>query len=273
MNLSQSILSMSIALLSIGNTGCDSMRKRIDAIGTWAADPIIPAAGAHVDIASVIWRDHAVVKKEDVPYSIFLDAAIRDFEKLQEADYIKQRRMALERIKLSSDVLCAKYKVDLSTKQARGNFFLGELALLFGAAGAISTVTNTARGLSGAAAFSTGSRSELNQDFYLNQTFPIIVKAIEKQRLVLWQGISDKTNLSSSRYSISIALADVLSYHDSCSLNGALALAEKAITEFSVLQSQSDAASSAELIGRQRRAFPSELSASTPEPASSQPAK
>lgn len=239
----------------LATPGCSSLRRGVDAIGKWAADPLVRSDVEQVDLLMLLNENLPALPAsaaagaspvaETRPYGQQLEAALARAEQLAQDDYASLRRTLLQVLRRQSNLLCQEYKLDLLRKQARGNFLLGTASLFLGTAGALVPHVQSARVLSGAGAFSTGLRSEVHQDYYADKTATVLSKAIDKKREFQWRLIEANADQPKSRYSLRGALADMEEYHATCSLIGALSELERAIDTIDVLQSVDAAASAA----------------------------
>ena len=214
-------------------------------MGKWIPDPLTPPLNAPIDLISILSNGERTTQYgETVSFDAQFDREIASFN-ARDLDNIEARRNLLQdRLKVSADQLCDEYKSNVMRKQARANFWLGTTSLLLGSAGALAKGLDTARALSGAAAFATGVRSEYNQDFYLDQTIAVVAKAIDKrQKEILVETVPARL-LPIKQYSVVNAIDDMSRYHASCSLAGALALADKAIQNYDIFKGAEDAAKS-----------------------------
>lgn len=218
-----------------GLTGCSGLRKASNDMGEWTSDPVMPKMTAQVDLISLLSNG---VRSTSVDGSMTFEKQfeieIASFNGGDASSLRGRRNLIQDRIKVSADQLCDEYKNDIMRKQARANFWLGSTSLFLGSAGALSKGVNTARWLSGSAAFATGVRSEYNQTFFLDQTIAVIAKAIDKRQLELAGLMAAKRNKSVADYSIIQAIDDMSRYHASCSIAGALALTESAVQSYDV---------------------------------------
>lgn len=242
----------------LATPGCSSLRRGVDAIGKWAADPLVRSDTEQVDLLMLLEENlparaapaasavsEAAPRGDPRPYGQRLEAALARAEQLPQEDYASLRRTVLQVLRRQSNLLCQEYKLDLLRKQARGNFLLGTASLFLGTAGALVPHVQSARVLSGAGAFSTGLRSEVHQDYYADKTATVLSKAIDKKREFQWRLIEANADQPKARYSLRGALADMEEYHATCSLIGALSELERAIDTIDVLQSVDAAASAA----------------------------
>jgi hypothetical protein len=249
-----------VALLS----GCESLRRATDSIGKWTAEPITVPYPEEVDLLVLLTsgttrsQTSEQGSQDDRTYGRKVEDAIAAADLLDDEDYAAKRRIVLEALVRKSNSLCEIYKLDLLRKQARGNFLFGAASLLLGTTGAVVTHAATARALSGGAALSTGTRSELNQNYYFERTAAVLSKAIDKQREVQWRLIQANLDAPKKRYSLRGAIADVEEYHATCSLTGALSQLEKVVDNVNVLQAVEAAASAASAYGRIRESIASQ---------------
>lgn len=219
----------------LGLTGCSGLRKVSNDMGEWTSDPVMPKMTAQVDLISLLSNGVRTTSVEgSITFEKQFEIEIANFNSGDASTLRARRNLIQDRIKVSADQLCDEYKNDIMRKQARANFWLGSTSLFLGSAGALSKGVNTARWLSGGAAFATGVRSEYNQTFFLDQTIAVIAKAIDKRQLELAGVMAAKRDKSVADYSIVQAIDDISRYHASCSIAGALALTESAVQSYDV---------------------------------------
>lgn len=229
--------------------GCANVRHASDSMGKWNPDELMPSLGKPVDIISLLSegtrRTPPAAEKGKDPESGFDEIFQNElviFSKLDPAEQKRRRNLVQDRLKTSSDELCDQYKSNVLRKQARANFWLGTTSLFLGSAGALAKGVDTARALSGGAAFFTGVRSEYNQDYFLDQTITVIAKSIEKRQQEIALEVNVKRDNDSSTYSVLQAINDIGRYHHACSLVAALSFADKAVTSYNISRSVQDAA-------------------------------
>lgn len=130
----------------------------------------------------------------------------------------------------ASDMNCAIFTQRVYGIQATGNFALGSLATVFGAAGAIVTDVDAARLLSGMSAATAGIRAEMNEDFFRKQWIEALVKSIENERnRVRAQIETSRAQKTISQYSVQAAVRDALLYNEACSLVSGLKEVNRAV--------------------------------------------
>ena len=136
----------------------------------------------------------------------------------------------------ASNEQCRIYSANLRVAAAEPNFWLGTLTTLFGAAGAATTVVQSARTLAALAAGTSGIRAEFNQDFFASQTADVIIGAFNsarKEKLAAMNSArGDKGNKPLLEYTIERAVADAIQYHGDCSIAAGLTHANKALTSY-----------------------------------------
>ena len=88
----------------------------------------------------------------------------------------------------------------------------------------------TAQAMAGGAAVFSGVRAELNANFFRDKVAELITRAIDRQRDTELTAIRSKQNAEISAYNVEAALADVVSYNDTCSLITGLQLVGDAVT-------------------------------------------
>lgn len=222
------------ALIPLILAGCANTAN----IGKWQADDVIDTDWSRRSIISLINGGPTAPNNDKVFTQEELDKAISD---IPDSKYTTIRNDIISELRKQSGALCLDYKLSLMRHGARANFNLGATSLLLGSIGAISTNVDVARGLAGGAAFSTGLRSEVNQDFFYNQTSQVFIKAIDKRQQAQLASITAKRELGKDAYSIRDALADIQELHASCSLAGALSSIENAVERLDVAQSITEA--------------------------------
>lgn len=229
-----------LGLVAILLAGCGSFRRGVDSIAVWEADPITRRFEFKEEVESnnllILLRGEIQNTAEDKrPFDVrHVEYALNQVEGLDEDEYKLRRRAVLESLRRTSNRSCDEFKLDLARRQARSNFVLGAASLAFGTAGAVSTSLGAARSLAGSAAFTTGTRSEINQTYFINRTAAVLVRAIDKRREILWSVIADSMSRGKADYSMRAALTDIETYHAACSLSGALFQTEQAIEQYDV---------------------------------------
>jgi hypothetical protein len=99
----------------------------------------------------------------------------------------------------------------------------GALSTVLGGLGAIFTPAATARSLAGAAGISSGLRSDFNSSFFYEKTIALLVKSIDDQRATRLAEIVKNTQRDATQWPFAMAIGDIQSYHDQCSLAAAFA--------------------------------------------------
>jgi hypothetical protein len=142
---------------------------------------------------------------------------------------IARRNRVQEHILAASNQRCGEYKSFLKQIDAGTNFFLGSLTTIFGGAGAIFTPQNTIRALSGAAAMTSGIRSEYNEDYFASQTIQVLTNGFEEKRKELYKDMLARRSTDMTNYPVEAAIKDSIEYHASCSLISGLEYAALSI--------------------------------------------
>lgn len=250
-------------------SGCSTYKTTMDSINSWTSPPITTDESGKKMLLAILnaaskktisVTNGIIIKRvsgmpktnsnEVSPYFTVYDEDIaKQINAIEDTNYNDVRTDILNEFRTRGDTYCHSYKTNLMQNQARSNFTLGTSALLLGSAGALATGANAAKVLAGGAALATGIRSEINTDYFYNQTVQILSKAIEKKQQIIWGLIQTKRKSKKSDYPIREALVDINNYNNVCSLNGALAALEKAVDNIDVRESVGIAASSAKEIG------------------------
>lgn len=229
--------------ISVMTSGCSSFRHASNDMGKWKADPLLPEMNGPIDLISLLSNgERKTLSTEEEPFDLQLTKELARFNSVDSNLLPAKRNLLQDRIKVAADQLCDVYKSDVMRKQARANFWLGTTSLFLGTAGALVKGLDAARVLSGGAAFTTGVRSEYNQDFYLDQTIVVITKAIDQRQKEIYALAIANREKRIEEYSVLQAVDDMSRYHASCSLAAALALTEKAVQSYDVLQAAKAAA-------------------------------
>ncbi len=148
---------------------------------------------------------------EDIAY----DAAIDDPS--------GDTRNRLKEILISrSDLICSQTIAQIVGTNDLINFSLGSATTVLAGVGALVTGATTAKLLSGAAAMTNATRSQVNEIFYENALKAAIIQKMTDLRtvklaLIDSQSTKDGKATDLIRYSTEHMLADVVAYHNSCS--------------------------------------------------------
>jgi len=160
-----------------------------------------------------------------------LDKALKCFySSSTDTSVLQTRRNRIQdRLLMASNDACENYKTVLKRKQADRNFQYGVASIGLGAAGAVSTVANTARVFSALAGATAGARAEYNRDYFADLAAQVITKAITNRRKEILASILDGQGKGLLEYSLESAIADAIIYHGACSLIGGLEYADGAV--------------------------------------------
>jgi hypothetical protein len=131
-----------------------------------------------------------------------------------------------------SNTLCGEYEQSLKEKSSNISFGLGTLATAFGGAGAIFT-NGTSSILSGLAGVTSGVNAEYNKDFFQGLASSIIIPGIEKQRTALAQTMANNMCFGITTYPLPLAIADVIRYHNACTMDKGVAATSQSISQSS----------------------------------------
>jgi hypothetical protein len=148
-----------------------------------------------------------------------IDLAFHAFHSEYDTGTERERRdQVQERLLGISNQMCSRYLSYMQNIHSDGNFVLGSLATLAGAAGAIVT-GGTSQILAGAAGALSGVRAEFNQDYFSNLTVAVITSGINLRRKEIYDEIVRYgTDRDEKRYPVEAAVKDALFYHGECSL-------------------------------------------------------
>lgn len=161
-----------------------------------------------------------------------LDKALKSFYAAPPASspsFETRRNRIQDRLLMASNDACENYKTFLKRKQANRNYQFGVASIALGAAGAVSTVANTARVFSALAGASSGVRAEYNRDYFADLAAQVVTKAITNRRKEVLASILDGQGKKILKYSLESAIADAITYHGACSLIGGLEYADGAV--------------------------------------------
>lgn len=93
-----------------------------------------------------------------------------------------RRNYVQERLIAASNSSCREFEQNLNSVQSYTNLVLGIASLGTGAAGAVVSAAVAAKALSGVTGALSGTRSEFNNDVFVQQLFPTISQAIDTSR-------------------------------------------------------------------------------------------
>lgn len=229
-----------LVFFCVSLSGCAAFRQASNDMGKWVSDPLVPTMTAPVDLISLL-SGGARATNTSTSFAAQFEREVAEFNAADGSTAVQRRNLIQDRMKVSADQLCDDYKANIMRKQARANFWLGTTSLFLGSAGALAKGVDAARALAGGAAFSTGVRSEYNQDFFLDQTVAVIAKAIDQRQREIYGAAQSRRVQPLADYSVIQAIDDISRYHAACSLAGALSLTEKAVQSYNVLKAVEEA--------------------------------
>lgn len=159
-----------------------------------------------------------------------IDLAIDAFHTMYPPETERDRRdQVQERLLGISNQMCSRYLSYMQNINSDGNFVLGSLATIAGAAGAIFS-GGTSQILAGTAGALSGVRAEFNQDYFSNLTVAVITSGINLKRQEIYDEIVRYgANRDERHYSVEAAIKDALFYHGECSLMAGVEKAGDAI--------------------------------------------
>ena len=132
----------------------------------------------------------------------------------------------LEIIKKSKEV-CDLHEVSIFVNAAASDFVTSTLTTGLSTAATIATGGLASSILSGTAAFTNATESEIDENFYDNNLASSIIKAIEAKRENIDDELREKRQFSYDRYNMRKAIVDAVEYHQQCSFyQGVVTLAE-----------------------------------------------
>jgi hypothetical protein len=224
--LGRFLLALCGALGAIGMAGCTTdpfrsgtegaLRERIT---TTSANPLFDERTLEkIDLVALIDPNLTVrVIDKDKPLDdVEFERALDRFYNLPDRE--GRRNRVVDRIMVASEQRCTIYKNYLKRVETYQGFVTGVLTTILGAAGGISTVTNTSRFFSGLAGISSGVGAELKHDFFADTASLVIVPGIDQRRETLERAIRGRFQEPISRYTLEAALQDGAKYHGACSL-------------------------------------------------------
>lgn len=145
-------------------------------------------------------------------------------------DQEERRNRVQARLIAAARAECKQFTEHLNSIHGYGNFGTGVLTTAFASAGAVVTDANTARIMAGLAAFSSGTRAEFNSDIFLQQTVPLLAKAIHAAEDSYYrETIAPSRAKSVGEYPLWDAVGDAFRFNDMCSLVSALGALDKSL--------------------------------------------
>lgn len=161
---------------------------------------------------------------EQVPIGRQIDLAFSAYHKREveletkEPERRSHRDQIQERLLGASNDMCYRYKRYMQNTQSDGNFWLGTLTTIAGAAGALVTGGGS-QILAGTASALSGIRAEFNQDYFQNVTVATIWKGIEFRRERAFNTIAiEGQDKDTDVYPVEAAVKDAIAYHAECSM-------------------------------------------------------
>lgn len=123
-------------------------------------------------------------------------------------------------LKVRSDAICDRYKLDLTLQQTGTSFLADLLSILIAIPGGIvgGLTGQVSSAVQGGA---TGFKNTASGDIYQKVT-GVISNYIDSGRNEQWAAIQKNLDTGSYRNDQSLLFADIQTYHDSCSLQDAL---------------------------------------------------
>ena len=229
------VLGLACLLTVVGLAGCDrDKRLFLSKVPILEGDMRAVGPAPMVDKVSFGEIDLAVLLDPDIgqPRTLFffrkrariryeqqrLSEAFESFYE-EESKKLKERRNRVQdRIMAASNQRCARYKQFLKRFDSYNNVFFGAITTGAAGLGAIFTPASTVAALSGAAAISSGIRSEVNDTLFQEKTIQVLTSGFEDQRKVIRKKITNYQACDIKTYSVETAIGDAIKYHDACSL-------------------------------------------------------
>lgn len=140
-----------------------------------------------------------------------------------------RRNRIQDRLLASSEQRCGAYKQYLKAYDIHWETSLGIGTTILGAAGAIATGTLNTRVFSGLSAMLSGARSEIRQGVFSNLASFVIIPGIDLKRANVLAEIKVTRKLTISDYSVEAAMHDAFTYHNACTLESGLEVAQESI--------------------------------------------
>lgn len=204
--------------------GCDWLADRVSDHTTTAGPKPLAIAYETVDLPALLDPERHAKRKlgaewDTLPEGKRIDLAFSAFHTEYPVETERDRRdQVQERLLGISNQLCSRYLAYMQNIHSDGNFVLGSLATIAGAAGAIFS-GGASQILAGTAGALSGVRAEFNQDYFSNLTVAVITSGINLKRHEIYDEIVRYGAQRDERhYSVEAAVKDALFYHGECSL-------------------------------------------------------
>ncbi len=181
-------------------------------------DPAAKAKNGYVPLLGdpPTWETLPAGRKIDLAFAAYHET--ENQLNLDEGARKVRRDHVQERLLGASNELCYRYKRFMQNTHSDGNFWLGTLTTIAGAAGALVTGGGS-QILAGTASALSGIRAEFNQDYFQNVTVATIWKGIELRRERAFNTIATEgQDKNVGIYPIEAAVKDAIAYHAECSL-------------------------------------------------------
>jgi hypothetical protein len=140
-----------------------------------------------------------------------------------------KRNQIINVFRRMSDEACGEHLARISANAASYNFLLGTITNLTAGLATFVGGGSTTQGLAAGAAFSSGTRSLVNEQFYSQQIGPIITRAIRENRDQQGNAIVEKMKTDQNAYPVDQALFELGRYHESCSFYVGVELLNRAV--------------------------------------------
>lgn len=142
-----------------------------------------------------------------------------------------QRNELIDELIMISDVACSCHQSQIIANSNTWNIATGTVTNMLSALGTVVGGPATKSALAAGTAFSSGSRSLINEEVYAKSIGTTIVRAINQSRDSYYAAIQAKTNSTIEHYSVRAALRDVQEYHRRCSFYYGLLEISKALEQ------------------------------------------
>lgn len=178
---------------------------------------LLPGCG---EIRDVLRKNNegvvAVRPLDEKLYGAPMDAAIAD-----KSGYM--RNIMLGTMAVDSATKCAIFQNGIGTSSRVTDGFFDVMTTTLAGLGAVFTPVSTVRALSASAAISSGTKTAIDANVFGFKTAPTIVGQINTHYKKGLDDLVVKTKLSADQWPAPFAAAEMISLHNTCSLDAALA--------------------------------------------------
>lgn len=176
---------------------------------------------------------NAVCNKQDSSVGCSASGAIRDNSWLDSINTCQDpsrdnstckilRNNIINELLLVSDHYYHLYEGGMLSGNAKNNFYTGALRTSLETAGALITVADTTKILSGLAAFTGTLQESANQEFFFDNAIDALIIQMRADRTEAIIPLLSKQNDDYSKYSIEAAISDINTYYRAGTLASAI---------------------------------------------------